>query len=105
MASKSKWQQEAEALRAYLMAVIDACDVPLPATGHTSEDWDIYEALGRRRLIQISTATVQVLYGTDKIITAITRLQTAAAEPVGYPVEPPQAPAPADLDAVPAVKP
>lgn len=106
MARKSKWQQEAELLHAYLFAVIDACSVPMPAIGHTSEEWDTYEARSRWRLNQISTATVTASYGDpDKIRSAITRLKTAVAEPLGYPVEPPQAPPPADIDAVPAVKP
>jgi hypothetical protein len=87
--SKSKWQSEAEALRAFLNAVIDAAAVELPAIGHTSDDWDVYRAMQARRLAAISANAVQALYGDpDRVRGACTKLETLTAEPLGYPVEP-----------------
>ena len=106
MARKSKGQREAEQLHAFLFEVVSACYVPLPAIGHTSEEWDIYQAARALRLAQISTATTRASYGDEaNVLGAITYLQTCAAEPLGYPVDPPQAPAPADVDAVPEMRP
>jgi hypothetical protein len=77
-------QEEVDALREFIAAIVDAATVEMPDTGENVEAWREYDSTTRRRLLVIRQAAAGASHGLDTLPNYLKDLQTAAAEPLGY---------------------